>query len=67
MVLSYQSSRELLRKELQGNMMVLVLRCGSLAEIAEKVGLKLHASFSVNGAKHPRIGLPYWLVKIGEA
>ncbi|KAL0876443.1 hypothetical protein Bca101_026148 [Brassica carinata] len=30
-------------------------------EIAEKVGLKLHASFSVNGAKHPRIGLPYWV------
>ncbi|KAL0730168.1 hypothetical protein Bca4012_026261 [Brassica carinata] len=35
-------------------------------EIAEKVGLKLHASFSVNGAKHPRIGLPYWVVKIGN-
>lgn len=38
-----------------------------MAEIAKKVVLKLHVSLSVNGAKHPEIGLPYWVVKIGEA
>lgn len=39
----------------------------AVAEIVKKVGLKLHASLSFHGSKHPEIGLPDWVAKIGEA
>ncbi|CAN8255322.1 unnamed protein product [Cochlearia groenlandica] len=39
----------------------------AVAEIVEKVGLKLHASLCFHGSKDPEISLPEWVVKIGEA
>ncbi|KAJ0243813.1 Inactive beta-amylase 9 [Hirschfeldia incana] len=39
----------------------------AVAEIVKKVGLKLHASLSFHGSKHPEISLPDWVAKIGEA
>ncbi|KAJ4882522.1 Inactive beta-amylase 9 [Raphanus sativus] len=37
----------------------------AVAEIVKKVGLKLHASLSFHGSKHPEINLPDWVAKIG--
>ncbi|KAJ4908158.1 Inactive beta-amylase 9 [Raphanus sativus] len=40
----------------------------AVAEVVKKVGLKLHASLSFHGSsKDTEIGLPDWVVKIGEA
>jgi len=39
----------------------------AIAEMVQKVGLKLHVSLCFHGSKRPNIPLPKWVSKIGES
>ncbi|GLT59650.1 hypothetical protein SLA2020_324580 [Shorea laevis] len=39
----------------------------ALAEMVQKVGLKLHVSLCFHGSKLPKIPLPNWMTQIGES